>query len=118
MPKGAIHESLHKKIQNAIHSGAVSPTFDRATRSEKTDPDHYAPNYNPEKWNDSSETLLNNNCYNYANQKITDTMAQPGKASGNPITPPLTADKTLSATISDGLAKMDVPKTYPVPPAQ
>ena len=103
MPKPAIQESLHKKIQKAIDSGAVSPTFDRATRSEKTDPDHYAPNYNPEKWNDSSETLLNNNCYNYANQKITDTMAQPGKASGKPITPPLTTENTLEGAKSDGL---------------
>lgn len=115
MPKGAIHESLLEKVPKAIHS--VSPIHVRQTRYDKTDPSHYAPNYNPDRWNDSSLILWNNNCYNYANQKITNTFAQPGKASGNPITPPLTAAKTLSGAESDGLAKMDVPETYPVPQA-
>ena len=117
MPKGAIHKSLLEKIPKAIDSGAVSPIRVRPTRYDKTDPAHYAPNYNPNRWNDYSLILQNNNCYNYANQKITNTFAQPGNASGNPITYPLTAAKTLSAAESDGLAKMDVPTTDPVPKA-
>lgn len=37
------------------------------------------PAYEPEKWNNWLHMDLNN-CYNYANNEITDTMAQPGRA--------------------------------------
>ena len=40
------------------------------------------PPYNPGKWNHNSHILRNNNCYNYANDKITNTFAQPGLGSG------------------------------------
>ena len=40
------------------------------------------PPYNPEKWNDYGPIMSSNNCYNYANDEITMTFAQPGKASG------------------------------------
>jgi hypothetical protein len=40
-----------------------------------------APAYNPGPWN-VNPVLTNNNCYNYANNKITNTFAQPGKAHG------------------------------------
>lgn len=39
------------------------------------------PAYEPEKWNNWLHMELNN-CYNYANNEITDTMAQPGRATG------------------------------------
>jgi hypothetical protein len=44
-----------------------------------------APAYNPSQWN-SNPVLTQNNCYNYANNQITNTFAQPGKASGHPMT--------------------------------
>jgi len=37
------------------------------------------PDYDPEYWN-QSDVMWNNNCYNYAMNKRTDTFAQPGKA--------------------------------------
>lgn len=40
------------------------------------------PPYNPEKWNDGGAIQRNNNCYNYANDEITMTFAQPGRAHG------------------------------------
>jgi hypothetical protein len=39
------------------------------------------PVYNPSKWNDDPDITDNNNCYNYANDKITMTYAQPGLGS-------------------------------------
>ena len=39
-----------------------------------------APAYEPDRWNNWLH-MDANNCYNYANNEITDTMAQPGKAS-------------------------------------
>lgn len=40
------------------------------------------PTYDPAFWNNNSTTLQWNNCYNYANNRKTDTFAQPGRASG------------------------------------
>ncbi|MGB1560938.1 MAG: hypothetical protein ACPHN2_05495 [Sinimarinibacterium flocculans] len=40
------------------------------------------PPYNPGKWNNDPNIRTRNNCYNYANDKITNTFAQPGKGSG------------------------------------
>lgn len=39
------------------------------------------PSYDPAKWNDGGSVQSNNNCYNYANDEITMTFAQPGRAS-------------------------------------
>ena len=44
-----------------------------------------APAFNPGKWNIPSVQPFNN-CYNYANDVITNTFAQPGRAHGTPIT--------------------------------
>ncbi|HXB06600.1 MAG TPA: hypothetical protein VNW04_05785 [Puia sp.] len=43
------------------------------------------PPYNPGKWN-YEPVLSHNNCYNYANDKITNTFAQPGLGSGQMYT--------------------------------
>lgn len=126
MPEGKIHDALHPKIRQAIDSRAVSPSHSRAVsprhvrsilRDEKDVIQHYAPIYNPGRWNDVQLIQWNNNCYNYANQKITNSFAQPGRASGNPIVGDITADKTLRSAESDGLWKMDVPNHAPVPEA-
>ncbi|MHA7629962.1 LamG-like jellyroll fold domain-containing protein [Corallococcus sp. M7] len=58
----------------------------------------YAPGY----WNDLSSRRYNNNCYNYANNKPTDTFAQPGRAAGAQYTA-LTCDAVRQAAIKDGL---------------
>lgn len=51
-----------------------------------------------------------NNCYNYANDKITNTIAQPGLANGivlNPLLRPLTAIDVEAAATADGLARLN-----------
>lgn len=60
-----------------------------------------APAFNPAKWNIPSVQPFNN-CYNYANDQITNTFAQPGKATGHPIASPTCAGVQPSA-VSDGL---------------
>ena len=45
-----------------------------------------APPYDPGKWNNDYVVLHQNNCYNYANDKITNTFAQPGRGSGTVFT--------------------------------
>ena len=55
-----------------------------------------------------------NNYYNYANDKITNSYAQPGTASGAPFKS-ITAKAMLRASESDGLVKLDVAPTDPFP---
>lgn len=61
-----------------------------------------APVYNPGAWNVPSIQPYNN-CYNYANNQITNTFAQPGRATGHMYTA-LTCASVQPAATSDGLA--------------
>lgn len=61
-----------------------------------------APAYNPGWWNNNPTILRNNNCYNYANNQATNTFAQPGRATGRPITA-LTCGGVQPSAVSDGL---------------
>jgi len=58
--------------------------------------------YNPAFWNNDPTTLRNNNCYNYASNKKTNTFAQPGRGSGHMYTS-LTCAEVTRAALSDGL---------------
>lgn len=60
-----------------------------------------APTYNPGFWNTPARQP-NNNCYNYANNQATNTFAQPGRASGKPITA-LSCKGVQPSAQSDGL---------------
>lgn len=60
-----------------------------------------APAYNPAYWNTPARQPYNN-CYNYANNQATNTFAQPGRATGRPITGLSCAGVQPSAQ-SDGL---------------
>ena len=60
------------------------------------------PAYEPTYWNSNSVICLNNNCYNYANHKRTDTMAQPGRGGGYTMTS-VDASQVNAGAIYDGL---------------
>lgn len=60
-----------------------------------------APAYNPAFWNTPARQPYNN-CYNYANNQATNTFAQPGRATGRPITS-LTCGGVQPSAQSDGL---------------
>ena len=62
---------------------------------------HDAPAYNPGLWNVPS-VQPHNNCYNYANNQITNTFAQPGRATGHQATVMACPNVQAGAT-SDGL---------------
>jgi len=61
-----------------------------------------APAYNPGKWNVPT-VQPHNNCYNYANDQITNTFAQPGRAHGKPIST-LSCGGVQPSAVADGLA--------------
>jgi hypothetical protein len=60
-----------------------------------------APAYNPGMWN-TPAVQPHNNCYNYANDRITNTFAQPGRATGHQATVMACPNVSAGAT-SDGL---------------
>jgi hypothetical protein len=59
------------------------------------------PPLNLGKWNNDPHVKRNNNCYNYANDKITNTFAQPGRGSGQIGAYPPTCQNTGSAAERD-----------------
>jgi hypothetical protein len=74
------------------------------------------PRYEPNAWNSDLQILENNNCYNYANNKVTNTFAQPGRGSGQESTT-LTGREVAAAAVRDGLeglAASDAPQMTPV----
>ncbi|HMK59808.1 MAG TPA: hypothetical protein VK452_01515 [Dissulfurispiraceae bacterium] len=60
------------------------------------------PAYSPAFWNDSGTVQFNNNCYNYGNNKRTDTFAQPGRRSGH-YPNPMACSNVAAAAVSDGI---------------
>lgn len=73
------------------------------------------PSYTPSYWNDGGTVQFNNNCYNYSNNKRTDTFAQPGRAAGAMYTS-LTCPEVTSGALADGLDPLppsgDCPKGF------
>lgn len=58
--------------------------------------------YNPGFWNNNPTILRNNNCYNYASNKRTDTFAQPGRGCGRMYSA-ITCPEVTRAALCDGL---------------
>ncbi len=64
-------------------------------------PDRLEPVFNPGIWNNDPLVCGSNNCYNYANNKITNTFAQPGRCSTG-STFAIGCDSTGQGARSDG----------------
>lgn len=70
------------------------------------------PPFNPGKWNNDPNVRRRNNCYNYANDKITNTFAQPGRGSGLMFSA-LECGNVSSAAQRDGQKVSSKPSTTP-----
>jgi hypothetical protein len=70
------------------------------------------PLYSPPYWNDGGTIQHSNNCYNYGNNKKTNTFAQPGRAAGAMYTS-LICDSVYNAAIADGLESLPASGTCP-----
>lgn len=72
--------------------------------------------YQPEMWNSNPAVQSNNNCYNYVNNIMTNTFAQPGRANG--YTPPSTTGPNMQyGTELDGMVRIEPtsPNCLPIP---
>ena len=93
--KAHVTESLATPVASAVTMAAPAPVHCPVCHAAD------APVYNPGIWNTPS-VQPHNNCYNYANNRITNTFAQPGRATGHPYTA-LTCPAVTAAAHSDGL---------------
>jgi hypothetical protein len=91
-------------------SGAVHNVVARAPQPG---PACSIPPYSPAYWNDGGTVQFNNNCYNYGNNKRTDTFAQPGRAGGAIYSMPITCSGAYNAAVADGLVPLTVSGTCP-----
>ena len=80
--------------------------------ADSTGTTYCRPPYSPGYWNDGSTIQYNNNCYNYSNNKRTDTFAQPGRASGR-MYGSITATEVAAAAERDGLEPTTASATSP-----
>jgi hypothetical protein len=70
------------------------------------------PKYEPAYWNDGGTVQFNNNCYNYGNNKRTDTFAQPGRAAGA-MYQTIDCQAVRDAALKDGLTQSSPDGTCP-----
>lgn len=66
---------------------------------------HETPVYSPGLWNDDPTVRRNNNCYNYACKRVTNTYAQPGRGCGSELQWPGTCADVIVAASCDGLRR-------------
>ncbi|MPV69135.1 hypothetical protein [Burkholderia sp. BE17] len=103
----AISDDVRHVVRSALSGGIIKPLN---TPIGPT----LVPPYDPGKWNNDPNIRMKNNCYNYANDKITNTIAQPGRGSGTTFTS-LDCGNIGSAAQRDGLTSVASPAS---PPAQ
>ena len=97
MPAGSIPDKIVARTLQIIKAGTVLPQPVVEVRKKR-----YAPLFNPAPWMNNN-VRENNNCYNYANIRITGTFAQPGRGSTG-IYAAITPAAVQAASIADGLA--------------
>ena len=97
MPQGAIPNKIVARTLATIKAGTVLPMLPEVKVRRK----RYAPPFDPAPWM-NDDVRENNNCYNYANIKITNTFAQPGRGSTG-IFAVLDAASVRAASVADGL---------------
>ena len=108
MPDGLLPSQIRQHVEKEIRSGKVTAEVGgkRAKR--------WAPQYYPYHWNLNRQQ---NNCYNYASTKMTNTFAQPGRGSGRIYTQ-INGPEVRDASKRDGLVDFYLgPSQTPQDPA-
>lgn len=93
--------------------GQINSAIDGKESAESSFSSLVEPPYDPGKWNNNSTILRNNNCYNYASDKITNTFAQPGRGSGAAGPYPPACSGTGAAAQRDGQISIPSPNITP-----
>ena len=104
MPSNTIPSRLQRRVSNEIGSVYADCPGGLAGKRKRRG----APLYKPALWNNNAFTRRNNNCYNYGNDKITNTFAQPGRGGpGGLIFNQLAGAAVRNAAVRDGLVVLN-----------
>lgn len=114
MPKYS--EKILIEDRKAIEEDAKKIKFEKARRKR------YAPQYDAREWDGDTALYRRrfcNSAYDYANEKVTNSYAMPGYASGtNLLTVPALLGITIqNAAVADGMTVVPVPLPVPAPGA-
>ncbi|MFL6673419.1 MAG: hypothetical protein ACJ8LG_09025 [Massilia sp.] len=101
----AVSDEVRKFVQAELSGGTIRP-LDAAVSILTVPP------YDPGKWNNDAAIRTRNNCYNYANDKITNSFAQPGLGSGERYSA-LTCASVGGAAQRDGQVPVGPPVSTP-----
>lgn len=103
----SLEDELAEYVREVIISEPPEALDDQALAAFKCPPcgGAIAPAYNPAYWNNDITRRRNNNCYNYANNRATNTFAQPGRGSGRKFSS-LTCGDVGAAAGRDGLRRV------------
>ncbi|XP_061172956.1 uncharacterized protein LOC133182216 [Saccostrea echinata] len=93
-----------------------NPLYTEFTSSRTCQNPQSSTMFQPSRWNSNSMIQEQNNCYNYATDIITNTFAQPGRASGYNY-PSTTGQNLQYSSELDGLVRVEPPseQCLPVP---
>lgn len=92
------------RLTNSVSTTAPDEVS-RAAVTPFTNCAHEIVKFEPDFWNDHLH-VQNNNCYNFATNRRTNTFAQPGRASGQMYTS-LTCSAVTQGALADGIHKVD-----------
>src|SRR5689334_1218391 len=71
--------AINQQVRGYVQSQFSAPLYAGASARQPRVRALEVPRYEPNIWNNDPNIRRNNNCYNYANNKITNTFAQPGR---------------------------------------
>lgn len=91
-------------LQSDSNLVVYSPSNAKLWQSNTATALYTTPAYEPNYWNVNTTIRYNNNCYNYSNNKRTDTFAQPGRYAGI-INYTMSVAAVKSAALADGLVE-------------
>jgi hypothetical protein len=107
----AVEPVVKQHVEDKLRPAAYAGRSSAAVRARALE----VPRFEPHVWNTNPTTLYSNNCYNYGCNLMTNSFAQPGRASG--YTPAAMAGAEYArACASDGLevlASQNMPASTP-----
>ena len=110
----AIDQKVRTYVLSQLAPQAYAGASQRKPRARVLE----VPRYEPNIWNNDPSIRRNNNCYNYANNKITNTFAQPGRGTGTTLPSPLTGQAVARGAIADGLEAQADPERWRTTPTE
>jgi len=110
--------AVDPKVRTYVKGQIAPPAYAGAARKQARPRALEVPRYEPNIWNNDANICDNNNCYNYANNKITNTFAQPGRASGITLPMPPDGPSVARGAIADGIEGLADPEAWQSTPVE